>query len=359
MRYRSSLMFTFEDMTTDSTSVLKDFRHPSLSSVNVTTAEPGPKLGRVISLNRSVSSAAQSQRRRSSCKVPKRQRYMSEGHDKGDNIYDSKLFICTHNKEKGSGSSLCVSMDLGLAGAPTPLLFDKVDTDGGTESKNEEKRVQTFLQDISKYLDLKLVQEPIFLMMVWSVMAMSVGVPHVLFFVPTYVRSLPVSVDPAVLLSVTSVADLLGRIAFGFLLDSNLLPKHLMYGVMILAAGLSVIVLSFASTPALLIISMLVYGLGSGAWFLMVPLLLAEYLGVERIGSSYGLIRLFQALSNLVGPVVGGVLSDHTGSFSASFIVMGLVMSCGATLVFFKPIIEKKSLEKKIQAVPSDKQDQS
>ena len=65
-------MFTFEDMTTDSTSVLKDFRHPSLSSINVGSSQPGPNLGRVISLNRSVSSAnaeikSQIRRRNSSC----------------------------------------------------------------------------------------------------------------------------------------------------------------------------------------------------------------------------------------------------------------------------------------------------
>ena len=63
---------------------------------------------------------------------------------------------------------------------------------------------------------------------------------------------------------------------------------------------------------------------------------------MERIGSSYGLIRLFQAVSNLIGPVIGGVLSDQTGSFSASFIVMGIIMNLGAVAVFLKPVIEKK-----------------
>ena len=92
-----------------------------------------------------------------------------------------------------------------------------------------------------------------------------------------------------------------------------------------------------------LAISMLLYGLGSGAWFLMVPLLLADYLGVERIGASYGLIRLFQAGSNLIGPIVGGVLSDKTGSFAASFIVMGTIMNLGAIGVFFKPLFEQQT----------------
>ena len=67
-------MFAFDDMTTDSTSVLKDFRHPSLNSINVGSTQPGPNLGRVISLNRSVSSAtaasgSQIRRRNSNSKV--------------------------------------------------------------------------------------------------------------------------------------------------------------------------------------------------------------------------------------------------------------------------------------------------
>ena len=131
-------------------------------------------------------------------------------------------------------------------------------------------------------------------------------------------------------------------------------PKHVIYGLMIMAAGCSVIGLALATNTTGMVISMLVYGLGSGAWFLMVPLLLSEYLGVERIGSSYGLIRLFQALSNLVGPVIGGVLSDQTGSFAASFVVMGLIMNLGAIAVFLKPIIERK--KKTDDSQMSDKQ---
>ena len=46
------------------------------------------------------------------------------------------------------------------------------------------------------------------------------------------------------------------------------------------------------------------YGLGSGGWFLMVPLLLAENLGVENIASSYGLVRLFQSITKFCGPII-------------------------------------------------------
>lgn len=195
---------------------------------------------------------------------------------------------------------------------------------------------------LNKYLDLSLVKEPLFLMMVSSVMAMAVGVPHVLFFIPSYTRNIGATVDPAVLLCATSVADLIGRLAFGVLLDANFASKHLIYALMILATGLSVIGLTLTRDAIGLSIAMLIYGLGSGGWFLMVPLLLADYLTVERIGSSYGLVRLFQAMSNLIGPVLGGVLSDYTGSFAASFIAMGSIMCLGAVPALFKPMLSRR-----------------
>ena len=120
--FRSNFIFSFEDMTTDSTSVLKDFRHPSLSSVNLATSKPGQPLGRVVSLQRHPSSI-------STKFTPTRPRYMSEGHDNSkDNLHGSKLFICTPKDQatNKSGSSLCVSMDFEFQGilAPTPITLD-------------------------------------------------------------------------------------------------------------------------------------------------------------------------------------------------------------------------------------------
>ena len=122
-----------------------------------------------------------------------------------------------------------------------------------SEASREQKGkspLRKFFDGIANSLDLKLVKEPLFLMMVASVTTMSVGVPHVLFFIPTYVRSIDgVALDPAVLLSATSIADLLGRIAFGFILDQNLAPKHILYAFMILACGTSVIGLALSVDP--------------------------------------------------------------------------------------------------------------
>ena len=71
----------------------------------------------------------------------------------------------------------------------------------------------------------------------------------------------------------------------------------------------------FFSDAISLFILLSFYGLGAGGWFLMVPVLLADSFGVEKIGASYGLVRLFQSSSNLLGPVIAGIIRDQTGSF--------------------------------------------
>ena len=80
-------------------------------------------------------------------------------------------------------------------------------------------------------MELGLVKDPLFLMMMASVMAMSVGVPHVLFFIPTYARQMDTNLDPAVLLCATSVSDLIGRIAFGFILGNIHKPRGQLRGL--------------------------------------------------------------------------------------------------------------------------------
>ena len=130
-------------MTTDSTSVLKDCRHPSLSSVHLSSSSSKPsggaKIGRVVSLHRTNSSVP--------VQPSIRPRYLSEGHENSkDNLHSSKLFICTpttatnDNVFHKTGSSLCVSMDFefqGIVGLAAPAASIVVDNaaEGALEVK--------------------------------------------------------------------------------------------------------------------------------------------------------------------------------------------------------------------------------
>ena len=77
----------------------------------------------------------------------------------------------------------------------------------------------------------------------------------------------------------------------------------------------------------------------------MVPILLSEYLGVERISSSVGLSRLFQAVGNLAGPMVAGLLMDKV-SVAASFYFMGGVVTLGAVPFLAQPLLQARARNK-------------
>ena len=203
---------------------------------------------------------------------------------------------------------------------------------------------------VRNYLDVSLVQDPVFLLLAGSVMMMAVGMPHCLFFLPTYAESVGISSeDASLLLSVSAIFDLGGRLIFGFLLDLNLFPKYIAYATMIFLSGLSAVTLPLATTFFEVSVVMACYGIGTGSWFLMVPLMLAEQLGVERIASSYGLVRLFQSFTNLSGPMISGYIFSRTGSLVPCFYFMGSSMLTGGIIIIFLPLALKRQARKKEQ----------
>lgn len=58
------------------------------------------------------------------------------------------------------------------------------------------------------------------------------------------------------------------------------------------------------------------YGLCLGCWFLLVPVLLADQYGTDKISSSYGLVRMFQSIGAISVPPLAGKNIDFTYAFT-------------------------------------------
>ncbi len=299
-RKKSSFMFSCEDIMVDSTSILKDSRHPShthLSSI------PGLRqTHRVVTLNRTQSAAGDvvSCRRSNTINRPTRQRYYSESEKDPYFEMSKNNSVCNLSKSSSNKVSLIGSSEL-VAEADNNNKNDLL-KDGEEEceenvegAQSQNKSSSVLCNCCAKYLDLSLCKNPVFVIIALSVMLMAIGMPHVLFFMPSYAISVGLtSADASLLLSLSAVCDLCGRLSFGVLIDLNLLPTYVWYVSMILLSGIMALLIPTATTFNQILVYLALFGVGTGGWFLMVPLLLAEYLGVEKIGSSYGLVRLFQ-----------------------------------------------------------------
>ncbi len=302
---RSSLMFSLEGLCTDSTSILKDARASS-SFRRSSTVRRRKRHGQheqeerptaamsAAPPSRQVSMIADHAARAKAARAARkdRGRYFSEGHD----ILPTSPPLWRLDPGSSRGSKDLSSPVDELKAKP------RTETPTTTTISTPDKSA---LRSFFAALDLSLCRDPVFLLLAASVMCMSLGVPHYLLFLPSHARAH--SADPAVLLSVCSLLDLGGRLGAGIVLDasSDVIPAHFIYALSMLLSGTSALLLPLGSSSVfpMAVVSGL-YGLSSGVWFLMVPLLLSEHLGVERIASSYGLVRFFQSGANLVRIIV-------------------------------------------------------
>ncbi|XP_048041749.1 monocarboxylate transporter 13 [Megalobrama amblycephala] len=141
----------------------------------------------------------------------------------------------------------------------------------------------------------------------------------------------------AFVISITGVADILGRIASGWASDLGKMRLPHMLVVWTGLLGLSLMLIpAAASYPGLLVVSV-VYGFCAGA---MTPLAFAvvpEIVGIERVLGGLGLLQLIESIGGLLGAPLSGWLKDYTGTYTASFITAGSFLLLGMLVTMTLP----------------------
>lgn len=192
----------------------------------------------------------------------------------------------------------------------------------------EEKK--TVMQRITQYIDLSLLKNPQFIMMCFSVSLMSTGSPYMLYYLPAYVHAAGYTKSEAgYLVAISAALDLCGRLGLGWLSDLQLFDRRKGYIGSVVGAGVAVLAIPMAHSFYVLACSVGMYGLCLGCWFLLVPVLLADQYGTDKISSTYGLVRMFQSVGAISIPPLAGYLRDVTGSYNVCFLCMGTCMVMG------------------------------
>ncbi|XP_011499502.1 PREDICTED: monocarboxylate transporter 13 [Ceratosolen solmsi marchali] len=203
------------------------------------------------------------------------------------------------------------------------------------QSASKESLAQRF---ITRYIELGLLREPRFIMMCLSVTLMSTGSPYMLYYLPAYVHARGYTKPEAgYLVAISATFDLCGRLGLGWLSDLQLFDRRKGYIGSIVGAGVAVLVIPLAHSFYVLACSVGMYGLCLGCWFLLVPVLLADQYGTDKISSSYGLVRMFQSIGAVSIPPLAGFMRDVTGSYNICFLFMGTCMVLGSLPLLLVP----------------------
>lgn len=122
----------------------------------------------------------------------------------------------------------------------------------------------------------------------------------------------------------------LGKLAMGFLADRIGGRRALILNFVLSACGMGSLL--FADSVLAAAAFVVAYGLAVGAPLTLVPMVMAESLGLKRFGSLSGLNGLFNIAGAACGPVVAGRFFDATGSYATPFALFILALLLGAAV---------------------------
>jgi sugar phosphate permease len=102
------------------------------------------------------------------------------------------------------------------------------------------------------------------------------------------------------IISLVLGASIIGRLMMGWLADR--FPKKYVMLLIYMLVSVSILMLYFSSTPGLVYFFALVFGIGLGGDYMIIPLMAAELFGVKVMGRVMGLVLTFDGLGEHSDP---------------------------------------------------------
>lgn len=163
--------------------------------------------------------------------------------------------------------------------------------------------------DKKPLLDLSLFKNFAFSALCIQLFLFTISFNATFVFLPALAKERGVTqLEGAYLLSILGILDGISRIVMSSVLDLKRVKPYrlIIYNcVMFFVSLVSLLMPSVSKFWHFAILSGL-YGVLSGTYISQKSVVVVDILGVESLSSSFGLLLMFQGLSGLVGPTVGG-----------------------------------------------------
>ncbi len=141
--------------------------------------------------------------------------------------------------------------------------------------------------------------------------------------------------EAANVLSLILAASIVGRLLMGWLAD-RFEKKYIMVLIYSLVAS-AIPLLYFASTPGVIYVFAVIFGIGLGGDYMIIPLMAAELFGVKVMGRVMGIILTGDGLAEALAPWMVGWLRDISGSYANGFSALIVLAVIGIIAVLFTP----------------------
>src|SRR5256885_1104534 len=135
--------------------------------------------------------------------------------------------------------------------------------------------------------------------------------------------------------SLVLVSSLAGRLGMGWLADR--IPKKYVMLLIYLLVAAAIPLLFLTRLQGAIYLFAVVFGIGLGGEYMVIPLMAAELFGVRVLGRAMGVILTGDGVAEALAPVLVGRMHDVTGSYATGFAaVIGFAIA-GAIAIAFLP----------------------
>jgi MFS family permease len=136
-------------------------------------------------------------------------------------------------------------------------------------------------------------------------------------------------------LSLVLVSSLAGRLVVGWLAD-RWPKKYVMLLVYSIVAS-AVVLLLVADSTLMLYAFAVVFGLGLGGDYMIIPLMAADLFGVAVLGRVMGIVLTADSAAEALAPMTVAAVRDSTGTYANGFLVLLVLAAVGAVGVALLP----------------------
>ena len=151
----------------------------------------------------------------------------------------------------------------------------------------------------------------------------------------------------AVCVSVMTLANMVGRIGFGFIYDKLKSWNSLM--LVLIINGISMLMLTAAKSLPYFIVCICLVGFSFGGLLVVFAPIVKNVFGSKFYNRKYGLIFIGYGIGASVGPKISASFYDSTGSYVMGYIGSAILAALALVLVFAaKKLVSKMQAEQPV-----------
>ena len=141
--------------------------------------------------------------------------------------------------------------------------------------------------------------------------------------------------DAAGIISLVLTVSIAGRMLMGWLAD-RAPRKYVMLLIYVLVAASIPLLLVSGSRPAMYMFAV-VFGLGLGGEYMIIPLMAGELFGVQVLGRVMGIVLTADGVAEATAPFLVSVLRDRNGTYDVAFFALVGAAVVGASAIAVLP----------------------